>query len=132
MDPRAVHALTGRDIDPDEDHQVRPLDTRDVGEADLFVALDHSHADRLYEFGAPGDQMVLLGEYDPEANAPVDVADPFESDQDAYEYTLTRIVRCMPGLVADIRDRLRVEPDAVPGSGGSGAFDPAHERGDPG
>lgn len=130
MDPRAVRALTGRGIDPGDDHQVRPLDTRDVGETDLFVALDHSHADRLYELGAADDHVILLGEFEPEPDEPVDLADPFEADQDAYEYTLTRIVRCMPGLLAEIRDR--IEPDDEPGSGGAGAFDPAPERGKPG
>lgn len=42
--------------------------------------------------------------FDPEQPG-VDVPDPFEPDQAAYEAVLTQIERCMPGLLTELTAR---------------------------
>lgn len=103
MDPRARRALTARGIDPGE-HRVQKLRRADLAESDLFVALSREHAVRLTELGADDAHVVLLGAFDPEQTG-VDVPDPFEADQTAYEEVLTQIEQCLPALSSELTRR---------------------------
>lgn len=100
MDARARRALTGRGLDGGE-HRVCRLQAEDLAVTDLFVALSREHAARLISLGADDSQIILLGMFDSEQPG-VDVPDPFESDQAAYEAVLTQIERCMPGLLTEL------------------------------
>jgi protein-tyrosine phosphatase len=84
---------TARQIGPDQ------LD------ADLFLALDSSHATALRQLGVDEGRIRLLMSFVPGATE-LDVPDPYFGDRRDFEDVLAMAQSALPGLLEWVRERL--------------------------
>ena len=64
----------------------------------LWVVMEHVHLRRLVRAGIPGDDVLLLGDLDPE---PIDrraILDPYGKSHEVFKARYRRIVRCLEAL----------------------------------
>lgn len=103
----AVVAARGRDLDLSE-HRSRPLTSDLVQGADLVVVMDAVQRDAVCDvFGARPNQVVLLGDFDPE---PIDaraIYDPVDQSVEVFDAVYTRIERCVMELANSLIGKTR-------------------------
>lgn len=115
VDPRAVHVLTGAGYDA-ADHSARQVTGEWLAERDLAIAMTQRHREalerlvsRLPEERRP--EIRMFRSYDPAADGltgtDLDVADPWYGDQDGFFTTLDQVEAAVPGIVDEMRSRLR-------------------------
>ena len=107
IDPRAVRELekAGYDASNHAAHQI----TRDeIDENDLVVAMEDIHLDRMRDIygGDLPDHVVLLTDYDPEAEPGDGVPDPWYGDAAAFDQTYAEVTAAARGVVDFVRDDL--------------------------
>ncbi|MFV0459395.1 MAG: low molecular weight protein-tyrosine-phosphatase [Actinomycetales bacterium] len=104
IDSRARHTLTeaGYDASGHRAHQVR---AGEIEAADLVVAMEQIHVDRMRSItGHENPNVVLLSSFDPGAEPGEGVPDPWYGGQSGFTQTLEMIERAMPGLVDRARE----------------------------
>jgi low molecular weight protein-tyrosine phosphatase len=85
------------------DHRARRITAAQIESADLVVAMENAHVQRVLELAPDPSKVRLLTDFDPSAVPGSGVPDPwFGSDAGFYD-TLTAIEAAMPGLVEHIR-----------------------------
>ena len=102
MDPRAVATLQEAGYDADG-HAAHQIDAAEIDSADLVVAMEQLHIDRLLAMG-PGrtDHLRLLTDFDPDAEPGSGVPDPWYGDDSGFEDTLSSIEAAMPGILDEL------------------------------
>jgi protein-tyrosine phosphatase len=99
-DERATAAARERGITLEgEARQVRPADFADY---DLVVAMDRSNQSDLMRMApdeAAREKVVLLRDFDPEANGDLDVPDPYYGGEDGFEQVLDIVDRSARALL---------------------------------
>lgn len=102
--PPAVLALGKRGYDG-SGHGARQIDPRTIGASDLVLALDSGHLQALRRMiGADRPQVRLLRSFDPASagQADLDVPDPFQRGDAAFEHALDLVEAACRGLVAEL------------------------------
>jgi protein-tyrosine phosphatase len=85
------------------DHRARRLTEAQIETADLVVAMENVHLERVLELAPDPSRVRLLTDFDPAAVPGSGVPDPwFGSDAGFYD-TLSAIEAAMPGLLDHIR-----------------------------
>lgn len=104
IDRRAARTLREHGYDA-EDHRAHQVTREEIERADLVVAMEDIHIDRIEAIARGGDtdHVVLLSSFDPRATPGEGVPDPWYGGQDGFENTLDMIERAMPGLVEAVR-----------------------------
>ena len=104
IDPRAARTLREHDY-PVDDHTAHQIDAAEIRDADLVIAMEDIHLDRMARIlGEPlGDKGRLLTDFDPAAEPGSGVPDPWYGGQDGFESTLATIEAAMPGIVTACR-----------------------------
>jgi protein-tyrosine phosphatase len=96
-------AAHGADI---KDHRARVLDATMVKSADLVLAMEHYHLDRINRLlFFRHKHALLLGTFAPERAYP-DIEDPYGLPFGAYETCTREILSCMPALIDQIRNQV--------------------------
>jgi protein-tyrosine phosphatase len=106
-EPLAVKAAAvhGADI---SGHRARILDATMVRAADLVLAMEHYHLERINAFLFFRCRYAkLLGSFDSHRQYP-EIEDPYGKPYNAYEVSAREILACMPALADFIRDQLKV------------------------
>ena len=89
------------------DHRARRITEARIESADLVVAMENVHLERVLELAPDPSRVRLLTDFDPAAVPGSGVPDPwFGSDAGFYD-TLTAIEAAMPGLLEHIGGLLR-------------------------
>jgi protein-tyrosine phosphatase len=89
------------------DHRARRITEAQIESADLVVAMENVHLERVLELAPDPSRVRLLTDFDPAAVPGSGVPDPwFGSDAGFYD-TLTAIEAAMPGLLEHIGGLLR-------------------------
>lgn len=105
-DPRAVRALADVGLDGSR-HRARQLDPREVGSADLLLALDVGHLGDLRRWApddVPDGRIRLLRGFDPAAaEGDLDVADPYYGTGVDFARVVRQVRSATPGLVDQLR-----------------------------
>ena len=105
-DERALATLHAAGYDGSA-HRARHLDPAWLGERDLVLCADDGHLRTVRRLGrGVGTPVHLLREFDPEAGADLDLADPYYGSSQDFESCLTQIERSVPGIVAHVREQL--------------------------
>lgn len=99
-DPRALAALSARGFDGSS-HTARFFNPVELTATDLIIALDESHFDALHALNKEvigTADIVLLRSFDPAAEEPLGVADPYYGEQSDFDLVLGQIIDATKGL----------------------------------
>ena len=102
MDPRARRVLERAGY-RSSGHVARRVTKADVENADLLIAAESFHLDRLRALGARDEQLRLMTDFDPDSEPGAALADPWYGDESDFENTLEILERAMPHLVAEVK-----------------------------
>lgn len=105
IDPRAVTELKRAGYTTD-DHAAHQITRDEIDTADLVVAMEDVHVERMRDIhgGDLPEHVVLLTDYDPEAQPGEGVPDPWYGGQDGFVTTLATMERAMPALAKAVRE----------------------------
>lgn len=104
IDPRARRVLTERGYRADA-HRAHRITAAEIRDADLVVALEPLHVDRMRRLVPDAGTIALLTDFDPAAEPGSGVVDPWYGDQEGFYDTLAQVEAAMPGLMDWVRDR---------------------------
>lgn len=103
-EPYAVRAAAAHGADI-SGHRARTLDNAMVKSADLVLAMENHHLDKINGlFFFRCKYARLLGSFAPQRENP-EIEDPYGSPLAAYEACAAELVSCMPGIIDHIRCR---------------------------
>jgi protein-tyrosine phosphatase len=108
IDHRARRVLERAGYDGGK-HRAHQVSASEVAEADLVIAAEEHHRQRLLRLATDAD-VRLLSEFDPDVADGTGLADPWYGPPEEFDETLTAVETSMPGLIAYLRTR----PDAAP------------------
>jgi protein-tyrosine phosphatase len=103
MDPRAERVLERHGYRSDL-HQAHRITAEEISEADLVVAMEDIHVTKMAGLAPESRNVVLLTDFDPEAEPGSGVPDPWYGSASGFEDTLAVIEAAMPGIVVRIRE----------------------------
>ncbi len=99
IDRRAARILQASGYDA-AGHCAHQITKAEIAEADLLVAMEDVHVDRMATIsGHDNPNVVLLSSFDPTALPGAGVPDPWYGGQDGFTETLEMIERAMPGFL---------------------------------
>uniref|UniRef100_UPI0035E46706 low molecular weight protein-tyrosine-phosphatase n=1 Tax=Microlunatus parietis TaxID=682979 RepID=UPI0035E46706 len=97
MDPRAARTLRRHGY-PADDHVAHQIDRAELGRADLVIAMEDLHVQRLHRLD-PDAGIALLTDFDPAAEPGSGVPDPWYGSESGFLDTLNAIEAAMPGII---------------------------------
>lgn len=102
IDRRAKQVLenAGYDVTGHRAHQITAAEIRD---ADLVVAAEQAHVERMRRMVPDAANLHLISEFDPAAEPGANLPDPWYGDADGFLDTLDAIEAAMPGVVDAVR-----------------------------
>lgn len=107
-EPLAVKAASAHGVDI-SDHRARILDASLIRSADLVLAMERYHLDRINDLlFFRCNYSLLLGTFDERRDNP-EIEDPYGLAFDAYQTCANEIAACMPGLIETIRQKVRTK-----------------------
>jgi protein-tyrosine phosphatase len=109
MDPRAADVLRRRGYRTG-DHVAHQIQRDELAEADLVIAMEDLHVDRMRRIGDT-TQVRLLTDFDPDAEPGSGVPDPWYGGPEGFDDTLAAVEAAMPGILDQVR-KLRVPSKA--------------------
>ncbi len=103
IDPRA-RAVLNRAGYSSAGHSARQIRASDIRNAALVVALEPRHRDMMLRQVPDADNIVLLTDFDPDAEPGSGIIDPWYGDASGFNDTLASIESAMPALIEQARD----------------------------
>jgi len=98
IDPRAQRVLRQAGYWADG-HHARQITADDIEHADLVVGMEPLHLDLMRRMAPDADNLVLMTDYDPEAEPGSGIDDPWWGPADKFGGTLAQIERAVSGLL---------------------------------
>lgn len=108
MDPRAADVLQRHGYRAG-DHVAHQIQREELETADLVIAMEDLHVDRMRRIGDTS-RVRLLTDFDPDAEPGSGVPDPWYGGPQGFEDTLAAVESAMPGIVDHVRDLRGVTP----------------------
>lgn len=102
MDPRAADVLRRHGY-RSTDHTAHQIQRRELDDADLVIAMEQLHVDRMRRIGDVS-QVRLLTDFDPDAEPGSGVPDPWYGGPEGFEDTLSAVQAAMPGVLDRVRE----------------------------
>jgi protein-tyrosine phosphatase len=106
IDPRAQRVLTEHGYRAGG-HSAHQITADEIADADLVVAAEPLHVDRMLRIAPGADNLSLLSDYDPAAEPGAGLPDPWYGGQEGFEETLAAVEAAMPGVLDEVRRRQR-------------------------
>jgi protein-tyrosine phosphatase len=106
IDPRARRVLAAHGY-RDGGHSAHQITPDEIADADLVVAAEPIHADRMLRMAPDADNLSLLSDYDPDAPEGSGLPDPWYGGPEGFEETLAAVEAAMPGVLDEVRRRQR-------------------------
>lgn len=107
IDSRAARVLSRHGY-PAQHHVAHQIDARELAAADLVVAMEQRHIERMRRLGETG-HVRLLSDFDPGAEQGAGLPDPWYGSPEGFEATLTAIEAAVPGVLDAVQGLLRRE-----------------------
>ena len=108
IDHRARRVLERAGYDGNN-HRAHQVSAREVAEADLVIAAEEHHRQRLLRL-APHADVRLFSAFDPDLADGTGLPDPWYGPPEDFDETIMAVEAAMPGLIAYLRTR----PEAAP------------------
>ena len=102
IDPRARRVLAEHGY-RDGGHVAHQITPDEIADADLVVAAEPIHVDRMLRMAPDADNLSLLSAYDPEAPEGSGLPDPWYGGPEGFDETLAAVEAAMPGLLDEVR-----------------------------
>jgi protein-tyrosine phosphatase len=102
IDPRARRVLTEHGYRAG-DHSAHQITPDEIAGADLVIAAEPIHVDRMLRMAPDADNLSLLSDYDPEAPEGSGLPDPWYGGPEGFEDTLAAVEAAMPGVLDEVR-----------------------------
>ena len=112
IDDRARRVLERAGYDG-ENHRAHQVSVREVAEADLVIAAEEHHVQRLLRL-APQADVRLLSAFDPSLADGTGLPDPWYGPPEDFDETLVAVEAAMPGLMTYLKERTSWEPTLRP------------------
>ena len=103
IDRRAARTLIGAGYDADG-HRARKIGAAHLEEADLVVAAEPMHVDRLLRLLPDAANVVLLNDFNSELDPGTALIDPWYGDEAGFQDTLADIEAAMPGILGAVQE----------------------------
>ncbi len=100
IDPRARRALDGAGYHS-SGHRARRISAADIASADLVVAAEPYHVDRLRQLAPDADNLRLLNDYNPAYPKGTPLRDPWYGHAEDFFDTLADVEAAMPAILAE-------------------------------
>lgn len=104
IDPRAVQVLAAAGYRTDG-HRAHQVTADEIREADLVVAAEQHHVDRMLRLVPGATNLRLFSDYDPEAADGEGLPDPWYGGMDGFHQTLAAIERSVPAILDELTGR---------------------------
>ena len=98
--PRGFTACT-------EDGFAHRIDADELAGADLVIAMEDIHVDRLRRLSPNAENVFLLSEFDPDAETGSGLLDPWYGPDSGFSDTLAAVEAAIPGVLDRIRELQR-------------------------
>ncbi len=106
IDPRAQRVLAAHGYRTGG-HAAHQITAAEIADADLVVAAEPLHVDRMLRIAPDADNLVLLSDFDPAAEPGSGLPDPWYGGADGFEDTLAAVEAAVPGVLDEVRRRGR-------------------------
>lgn len=104
IDPRAARTMRAAGYDP-SGHVARQITAAQIDQADLVVAMEYIHIERMRRIaGHDLPNVVLFAVFDPATDDEDGVPDPWYGGQAGFDEVLRTLERGMPSFVERVRD----------------------------
>jgi protein-tyrosine phosphatase len=80
------------------------IDARELAEADLVIAMEDIHVDRLRRLAPNAENVHLLSEFDPDAEPGSGLLDPWYGPDSGFDDTLRAVEAAVPGVLDRVRE----------------------------
>nr|NLI51692.1 low molecular weight phosphotyrosine protein phosphatase [Propionibacterium sp.] len=88
-----------------EGHRAHRITAAEIAAADLVLAFEPLHVDRLRRLAPTASNIALMTDFIPGADTD-SIADPWYGGQEGFTETLAAVEAAMPGIVARVRELL--------------------------
>lgn len=85
------------------DHRAHRITAEEIGSADLVIAMENIHLDKMRAVSPGATNLSLLTDYDPDAERGSGVPDPWYGTPAGFYGTLAAVESAMPGVLDRIR-----------------------------
>jgi len=102
MDRQAARALESHGYRASH-HRARRITRDEIRRADLVVAMEQIHIDRMRRLAPDAKNIVLMSSFDPALPPGTGIDDPWSGPDSGFDVTLHKLERAMPGLLDWIR-----------------------------
>jgi protein-tyrosine phosphatase len=106
MDRRAAAVLRDRGYRADG-HVAHQVDAAEIEGADLVIAMEDLHIERLRAMAPGAGNLSLLTDHDPAASPGSGVPDPWYGSPAGFYDTLSAVEAAMPGILDRVRELQR-------------------------
>ena len=106
MDRRAAAVLRDRGYRADG-HVAHQISAEEIAGADLVVAMEDLHVDRMHRVAPDADNISLLTDFDPAATPGSGVPDPWYGTPEGFYGTLAAVEAAVPGVLDRVRELQR-------------------------
>ncbi|MET1007602.1 MAG: low molecular weight protein-tyrosine-phosphatase [Propionibacteriaceae bacterium] len=103
MDTRAATVLRGSGYTSDG-HVAHRIDAAELADADLVIAMEDIHVDRLRRLAPDAENVFLLSEFDPDAEPGSGLLDPWYGPDSGFSDTLAAVEAAIPGVLDRVRE----------------------------
>jgi len=98
IDERAASVLRGGGYTYDG-HVAHRIDADELAAADLVIAMEDIHVDRLRRLAPNADNVYLLSDFDPDAEPGSGLLDPWYGPDSGFSDTLAAVEAAVPGVL---------------------------------
>lgn len=112
IDHRARRVLEHAGYDANH-HRAHQVSAQEVAEADLVIAAEEHHRQRLLRL-APQADVRLLSVFDPDLADGTGLPDPWYGQPEDFDETLTAVEAAIPGLMTHLKKRMTGKPALTP------------------
>jgi protein-tyrosine phosphatase len=103
MDERAASVLRGRGYTYDG-HVAHRIDADELAGADLVIAMEDIHVERLRRLAPNAENVHLLSEFDPDSEPGAGLLDPWYGPDSGFDDTLSAVEAAIPGVLDRVRE----------------------------
>lgn len=104
IDRRAARTLIEAGYDADG-HRARKIGAAEIEEADLVVAAEPQHVERLARLAPGADNIVLLNDFNSALEKGTGLIDPWYGDDAGFQDTLNDVEAAMDGILDEVLRR---------------------------